>query len=878
MTLFDLFFNGALIYVLGLLVGLIPSHTFAYLKIGIGFYLLKTLIWMGLRIPLMLPIDRWLERGSPPDDNDPALIRAIYYFPFDFTIFYGWLLGMQYACMMLWLVYEPGPLNLGQELVFPGLLFAGAVMAGAVAVGVPLNLIMTSKFSRRLAERPMNRLSEMPGRKLSLRVKMVTISLALGCAPSLLLFGVQTFVQIDGLYQEAERSATAVTDRMVHEVESYARWALSEDTFPFSYAKGQNKLNFWGLKAPPEGTEEAVRSALETRTELVRERQMRLVIRHRANVRGDAVGVVVRLPQPRNNWLALSLVLLLASVWPFVTAILMEKTIVGPVSTISDLFHRITGRGKTEETDTVPIFYKDEVGRLAFNANRTLDTLTEARRQVEQNARKLGEKNRELEEAYRTKGEFLANMSHELRTPLNAIIGFSRLMKRKLKDLPPRQAKNLDLIKQSGEQLLILVNDLLDFEKIEAGKLTVKREAVDFATLWESLQTTLTPVAQEKELGLKFTSEDAPVSIHTDKERLRQILTNLITNAIKYSDEGEISVVARTVESHLEVCVKDQGIGMSPEQVEKIFDPFHQVDSSRTRERGGVGLGLAIVGRLVRILRGTIDVSSTPGEGSTFVVKLPLVDDISHLVPRGAGAEVLVVDDNLDYLEAIHTELSEAGYRVQAANSGPTALEFLEGEYRPSVILLDIVMPEMDGWEVLKRIRENPELETTPVVITSVVDDKPVGLDLDVSGWLTKPFEFEELKQFLVNEHRDEGGLEGGLVIVEDDPQTAALLEQGFEDSGLQPKIFSTEKEARALLEQETPAVLILDLHLEEGSGWSILSYFRSLPENERTRVFIYTASDLSQEEKESLRESFVTVVTKHGQDSLTELVNTITG
>lgn len=878
MTFFDLFFNGVLVYVWGLLVGLVPTHSSEYLLVGGTFYLLKTLIWMGLRIPLMIPIDRWLERGSPPNDNDPGLIRGIYYFPFDFTIFYGWLVGMQYVGMTLWLVYGPGTLTLGEELVFPGLLFAGAVMAGAVAVGVPLNLIMTSKFSRRLAERPMERFSDMPGRKLSLRVKMVTISLALGCAPSLLLFSVQTFVQIDGLYQEAERSATAVTDRMVHEVESYARWALSEETFPFSYSRSQNQVAFWGLRPPPEGTEGLVKLALESQTELVRERKARLVIRYRTNVRGDAVGVVVLLPQPRSNWLALSLVVLLASVWPFVTALLMEKTIVGPVSTISNLFHRITGRGKTEDTDLVPIFYKDEVGRLAFNANRTLDTLTEARRQVEQNASKLAEKNKELEEAYRTKGEFLANMSHELRTPLNAIIGFSRLMKRKIKDLPPRQAKNLDLIKQSGEQLLVLVNDLLDFEKIEAGKLTVKREAVDFANLWDSLQTTLTPLAEEKQLSLLFESEGTPVSIHTDKDRFRQILTNLIVNAIKYSDEGVIRVVARTVDSHLEVSVKDQGIGMSPQQVEKIFDPFHQVDSSRTRERGGVGLGLAIVGRLVRILRGTIDVSSTPGEGSQFVVRLPLVDDISHLVPRGSGAQVLVVDDNLDYLEAIHTELSEAGYRVSAANCGPSALELLSGEYRPDVVLLDIVMPEMDGWEVLKQIRGNPELKETPVVITSVVNDKPVGLDLDVSGWLTKPFEFEELKQFLVSEQREQGGLEGGLVIVEDDLQTAALLEQVFEDSGIQPRIFSTEREARALLEEETPAVLILDLHLEEGSGWSILSYFRSLPENERTRVFIYTASDLSQEEKERLQESFVTVVTKHGQDSLAELVNKITG
>jgi len=869
MMLTDLFFNGVLLLMLGELLQVIPQQSQVYWTTAGAFYLLKTLIWLALRIPLMLPIDRWERRGSPPDDNDPSLVRAIYYFPFDFTLFYGALLGAFYAVLVAWMVLGPGPIHLGYNLLVPGLMLAGAVCAGAIAIGVPVNLLLTARLSRRLAERRCDSFEDIPGKELSLRAKIATISLALGCAPGLLLFSVQTIVQDNALYQEAERTAATVLHRLAGEpVSEYPRWALHSGVIPFWVDQGQ--IRFAGAYAPPPQATEKLLPLLRQNAELkFSERRRRYVIR----ASKARYGVIVKVADPQIDGRAISLVIFLASFWPLITSVLMVRTIALPVSRIASTFHRIIGRGRTEETDRVPVYYKDEVGRLAHNANRTIDILTEARSQLEIQAQSLAQKNQELQQAYRTKGEFLANMSHELRTPLNAIIGFSRLMKRKLQDtLPERQQKNLNMIEQSGEQLLTLVNDLLDFERIEAGKLTIHRAPLEVAPLLEGLATTLRPQAEEKGLQLVFQEESLPAQLITDKDRLRQILTNLITNAIRYSDTGTITVSTSVKDEHICFQVADQGLGMSEEQLEKIFQPFHQVDASHTRERGGVGLGLAIVARLVRLLKGDINVTSVLGQGSTFTLSLPLGDTLAGLVPQGSGPEVLVIDDNPDYLEAIHSELSQAGFRVTVASSGAQALQLLN-QQRPRVLLLDIMMPEMDGWEVLRRLRAQPELAQIEVVITSAVEERPVGLDLHFSGWLTKPFDIEDFRKFLV-EHP--GIPDGELVIVEDDPQTAQLMVQVFEDTGRKATIYDAEAPAREHLNRSLPGVLIVDLNLQEGSGWSLLSHLRSLPGNEKTRVLIYTASDLSSDEKLQLQKNLVSVVHKHGRDSLSELVNSI--
>lgn len=769
MTLIDLFFNCVILYVLGSLLRLFPEHTVEYLKMAGLLYLIKTALWLALRIPLMLPIDRWERRGSPCDDNDPALVRAIYYFPFDFTLFYGALLGAFYAALVFWLAH--GPLRMGEEILIPGLMLAGSICAGAIAVGVPVNLILTAKFSRRLAERKASAFHLIPGKQLSLGAKMATIALALGCAPSLLLFSVQRFVQDQGLYEEALRTASAVMRGLAREEPSrFHHWVLSERANPFLVKDGQ--IRFFGTTAPtPEMVSLLTESAPQEATLERVERQQRYVVALRRRDGGGAHGVIVGVPDPPNHWLAMSMVILLACFWPLFTATLLVRTIVVPISFVASTFHRIIGRGRTEETDRVPIFYKDEVGRLAFNANRTIDILTEARQQLEDTAETLALKNHELEQAYRTKGEFLANMSHELRTPLNAIIGFSRLVSRKLGDtIPDRQRRNLGLIEQSGEQLLSLVNDLLDFEKIEAGKLTVRRQTVEIAPLLEGLKSTLGPLAAERGLRLVVEMAELPESFPSDRERLRQILSNLLTNAIKYSDRGTVTLTGSREGEDVLFRVRDQGIGMTSEQLEKIFDPFHQVDATETRERGGVGLGLAIVGRLVKLLQGTISVQSKVGEGSEFEVRLPRVST------DGATAE-----ENFD---------------------------------EPARLLLA---------------------------------DRVASLGA------------------------------GGLAIVEDDPHTTQLLEQVFAEASVSVRSFATEEEALGAFKERLPAVLVLDLTLAKGDGWSLLKKLRAETQGAEVAVLVYSAVELQEVELDRLKALRAIVVPKQGRDSLSRLLDAIT-
>ncbi|MCA9795932.1 MAG: response regulator, partial [Candidatus Eremiobacteraeota bacterium] len=515
----------------------------------------------------------------------------------------------------------------------------------------------------------------------------------------------------------------------------------------------------------------------------------------------------------------------------------------------------------------VPVFFKDEVGKLAGDTNRMIDRLVDSRQKLNQSLVRLEEQNDELERAYRIKGQFLANMSHELRTPLNAIIGFSKLMLRKTEDkLPERQFKNLQLIHQSGRQLLTLVNDILDFERIEAGRMAISPAEVDCQALAQELRDTLTPQAHEKGMTMEFKVERDPMVIYVDPDRLRQVLINLLTNAIKYSDEGHIQASFGLRGREVVMAVKDQGLGIGPQQLKHIFEPFHQVDASHTREREGAGLGLAIVDKLATLLGGRMEVESELGVGSTFSLVLPdtvLLGDeergLEALKPKGTGPEVLVIDDQASFLEVMYSELTEAGYRVHLARSGEEGLARLTS-LRPSAVLLDIVMPGMGGWEVLKRIRANPQISSTPVVITSVLDDSPVGYDLGIAAWLTKPVDAGRFQAVLKElAHR------GTVLVVEDDEGTRGLLEQELE--GLQANYASvaTGQEALDFFAAHLPSAVVLDLGLPDMEGYQVLEGLRKL--DPRVPVVIYTARDLGPDDYARL-DQVVEVVHKHGADS----------
>ena len=368
-------------------------------------------------------------------------------------------------------------------------------------------------------------------------------------------------------------------------------------------------------------------------------------------------------------------------------------------------------------------------------------------------------------EATVAKSRFLANMSHELRTPLNAIIGITEMLMEDAEDSGDRSLREpLERIARAGKHLLQLINEVLDLSKIEAGKLEINYEPVDLASLVGDVVGEAETLAAKNGNRL---SVDCPPDIGTvrsDPTRLRQIMLNLLSNACKFTENGSVSLsVTRSREDGddwISIRVVDTGIGMTSEQLGKLFQEFSQADSSTTRKYGGTGLGLAISDRLCRMMGGSIDVKSKPGVGTTFSVRLPAeragVPEAApiEMAPTPAGHatartnSVLVIDDDATVRDLMRRYLSREGFDVVTADGGREGLEFAR-ELHPSVITLDVFMPDMDGWSVLQAIKQDAELSRIPVIMMTISDEKQKGFTLGASGYLTKPVDRAQLAQLL---------------------------------------------------------------------------------------------------------------------------------
>jgi signal transduction histidine kinase/CheY-like chemotaxis protein len=532
--------------------------------------------------------------------------------------------------------------------------------------------------------------------------------------------------------------------------------------------------------------------------------------------------------------------------------------------------------------DSAPLW----LGMFAALAGKRQDELAATFAKLEETNQNLAGANDELVQASKLKSQFLANMSHELRTPLNAIIGFSRILIRKTEgQLAERQAKNLKMVHESGQHLLSLVNDILDIERIEAGMITVKDAEVDVRDMANDVVAKLKPAANEKGLGLEVVLPESSITMTTDPVRLRQVLDNLVNNAIKYSDEGRVAV-------HMEVRpeafpdkvvleIRDQGIGIPGEALPFIFDAFRQVDGSTTRAQGGVGLGLHLVKRISQLLDGDVTVSSTVGEGSVFRVLLPAARIVSEkaiekpdidLSPMGDGPLLLIIDDSPELIEIMRTDLVEAGYRVHAALSGEEGLE-KAARIKPDAILLDIIMPGMDGWAVLKTLRRSPELSSLPVIITSMLDDVPQAYDLGIVAWMTKPVtpeEFQGVFDRIGLEEKDE------VLVVEDDPATSSMIIQHLNVMKIESRAALDGQEAVNAFEDRLPKAVILDIMLPHLDGFQVLEHLRKLKNGSDIPVIVYTAKDLSAEERQRLNGGIMEIIGKGDDQGANEVVKKI--
>ncbi len=480
------------------------------------------------------------------------------------------------------------------------------------------------------------------------------------------------------------------------------------------------------------------------------------------------------------------------------------------------------------------------------------------------------------EAASQAKSTFLANMSHELRTPLNAIIGFTRLVKRRSGDaLPQKQAENLEKVLDSADHLLELINAILDLSKIEAGRVDVQPTTFSADTLIEACLETVRPLVKSSRLQLVKEIESGMPELHTDQDKVRQILINLLGNAIKFTKQGSITVSARRHEDKLMLAVADTGIGIPEDDLERIFEEFQQVDTSTTRQYGGTGLGLSISRHLAHLLEGDIAVESTVGVGSTFTLIVPIRYSGSGVAttadPRkemDAASEehlplVLAIDDDPHTIYLLKENLSEAGYRVSEASSGKEGLEKARS-LRPNVIILDILFPQENGWGILSELKVDPVTRDIPVIVLSIVDEKERGYRLGAYDYLVKPFDRDSLMRVLERlESLDRQPI--GLLAVDDDPKVIELVRQLLEDEPFQITSAEDGKKALEAISRSLPDIILLDLLMPRMDGFAVIERLRQDKELRAIPIVVLTAKDLTKDEETWLNERIASVIKKQG-------------
>lgn len=533
----------------------------------------------------------------------------------------------------------------------------------------------------------------------------------------------------------------------------------------------------------------------------------------------------------------------------------------------------------------------------------------------------LEQKAKELEITSRYKSEFLANMSHELRTPLNSLLILARnLSDNKKGNLNEDQVQSAQIIYRSGNDLLELINDILDLSKIEAGKMTLHFETVRTNNLGENVNTMFSHMTQDKGLYLKVeVDEKLPEFVYTDKQRLEQVIKNMMSNGIKFTSQGGITVkffkpdpntdLTRSglnVEKALGIAVSDTGIGIPKEKQLLIFEAFQQADGSTSRQFGGTGLGLSISREICKILGGEIHISSEEGKGSTFTIFVPTNSDeikaqgatysqpktyetqpkpTSHSTPkaeRPKAAEnpvptalkddrnnlqkgdqvILVIEDDVNFAQILIGQCHEKDFKCIVAHDGQTGLQLAE-KYMPTGIILDIKMPIMNGWEVLEELKHNHNLRHIPIHMMSVDEVKHDALKKGAIGFLTKPVRNEQLDEAFNKFGTMFSKTIKELLVVEDDQNLRNAIKTLIADDDVRITDASTGKQALELLATQNFDCIVLDLGLPDMTGYELLTKIEQMEKIEPPPIIVYTGRDLSKEEEEKLQHYADSIIIK---------------
>ncbi len=511
----------------------------------------------------------------------------------------------------------------------------------------------------------------------------------------------------------------------------------------------------------------------------------------------------------------------------------------------------------------------------------------------------LNSKNEELEKAYRVKSDFLSSMSHELRTPLNSIIGFSSVLLGPTGDpLTPDQRMALGKVLKNGQHLLQLINDILDLSKIESGRMTLNVESDDAISVVSSCTMIVEPLIKQK--GLQLTQDIQPnlPTLVTDIVKIRQIIVNLLSNATKFTEKGEINVRVRENNGLISFSVKDSGIGIEKKNFNLVFEEFQQVDNSSTRKYKGTGLGLPIARKLARLLGGDLTVDSEYGKGSTFTLTIPpsqpqqsqvtppkvvprkpevvLQPVIERSIQKGStapskGIQILSIDDDPDVIEILRKYLVPEGYTVVGALSGDEGIE-IAAKIKPALITLDIMMPKKDGWQVLRELKNNNATKDIPVVIHSVVDNKPLALSLGATDVITKPTEPKRLLTLVKQYCRTADQF---ILIVDDHEDFALAFQALLSQDGFNVKVATGGREALEVLKSSTPALILLDLVMPGMDGFEVVQQLQENEQWKKIPVVILSGKELTEDDQRRL-DTHIAQFLKKDAFSTTEISKTI--
>jgi CheY-like chemotaxis protein len=481
------------------------------------------------------------------------------------------------------------------------------------------------------------------------------------------------------------------------------------------------------------------------------------------------------------------------------------------------------------------------------------------------------------EQASRAKSAFVANMSHELRTPLNAIIGYSEMLQEEAEDLENDIfIDDLSKINSAAKHLLGLINDILDISKIESGRMEIHLETIDIYTVVQEVSQTILPLVAKNKNQFQINCDPNIGKMVTDVTKLRQNLFNIISNAAKFTQGGTIWLTVLRQDDWIYFQIKDTGIGMNPDQMSRIFQPFTQADESTTRKYGGTGLGLTITQQFCHMLGGDIFVDSQEGYGSSFVIQLPvhatlntqLSSETPHFPPPLSsltlGKKVLIIDDDDAAREYIANTLKSWGFEVHEASNGPAGLD-LAKTLQPDAITLDVIMPEMDGWSVLTEIKAVPELAHIPVIMMTLVNDQNLGYALGASDYIVKPIHQEQLLKTLQRLN-----IQGGasILIVEDDPMNRELLHRQLSREGYLVEEAVNGRFALNLLQNKINdnlniKLILLDLMMPEMDGFQFIDCIKHNTSLNTIPIVVLTAKDLTKQDRKRLQGSVENIYKK---------------